>query len=84
VSIVHTGEPGWLVRKPAVSSRLRFPRPHIACESAAPTPAASSPSTSDTHVRVTCDRAEIAIHPRNEQDVVDVTRWKARMNAARL
>ncbi len=33
----------------------------------------------DTHFRVTCDGAEISLHPRNEQR--PVTRWKAKIHA---
>jgi transposase InsO family protein len=33
----------------------------------------------DTHFRVTCDGAEIALHPRTEQR--PVTRWKAKIHA---
>ena len=36
----------------------------------------------DTHFRVTCDGAEIAIHPRNGQH--PVTRWKAKIHAPRI
>ena len=33
----------------------------------------------DTHFRVTCDGAEIALHPRT--DPRPVTRWKAKIHA---
>jgi integrase-like protein/Mu transposase-like protein len=33
----------------------------------------------DTHFRVTCDGADIALHPRNEQR--PVTRWRAKIHA---
>ena len=33
----------------------------------------------DTHFRVTCDGAEIALHPRT--DPRTVTRWKAKIHA---
>ena len=33
----------------------------------------------DTHFRVTCDGAEVALHPRNEQRPVN--RWKAKIQA---
>jgi hypothetical protein len=32
----------------------------------------------DTHFRVTCDGAEISLHPRTEQR--PVTRWKAKIH----
>ena len=35
----------------------------------------------DTHFRVTCDGAEISLHPRTEQR--PVTRWKAKIHAPR-
>jgi hypothetical protein len=33
----------------------------------------------DTHFRVTCDGAEISLHPRTEQR--PITRWKAKIHA---
>lgn len=39
----------------------------------------SSPSTSRTHFRVTCDGVEVSLHPRNEQRPVN--RWKAKILA---
>ena len=36
----------------------------------------------DTHFRVTCDRAEISLHPRTEQHLV--TRWKAKVHAPKV
>ena len=33
----------------------------------------------DTHFRVTCDGAEVSLHPRNEQRPVN--RWKAKIHA---
>jgi hypothetical protein len=32
----------------------------------------------DTHFRVTCDGAEVSLHPRDEQR--PVTRWKAKIH----